>query len=94
MARNRGELNTINWGGFEFNSRLLVEVEECCICHDKKPIDEILGNGMCRRCTEIENNLMERLAGKWGQMVLEQENARYNAEIIQVLEQNQRNGWF
>ena len=41
---------------------------------------------------------MERLAGKWGQMVIEEENARYNSEIIRRLRQNheseKRNGWY
>ena len=88
----------INWGGFVFESNLLVEVKECCTCREKKPINEILGNGMCQRCTDIENNMMERLAGKWGQMVINEQNARYNSEIIRILKHNheeeKRSGWF
>ena len=53
---------------------------------------------MCQRCTDIENNMMERLAGKWGQMVIDEENARYNSEIIRILKHNheeeKRSGWF
>ncbi|MDE5977131.1 MAG: hypothetical protein K2G70_01515 [Turicibacter sp.] len=66
-------MGVINWGGFRFESNLLVEVKECCTCRERKPKGEILSNGMCGRCTEIENKLLERLAGKWGLMVLEQE---------------------
>lgn len=90
-------MGKINWGGFVFESNLLVEVKECCTCREKVPVDQLLGNGMCQRCTDIENNLLERLAGKWGQMVTEEENARYNSEIMRRLRQNaeseKRNGW-
>ena len=87
----------MKWMGFEINSKYLIEVEECCACREKIPVDQLPGNGMCQRCTDIENNLLERLAGKWGQMVIEEENARYNSEIMRRLRQNaeseKRNGW-
>ena len=51
--------------GFEINSKYLIETKECCTCREKIPVNQLLGNGMCRRCTDIENNMMERLAGKW-----------------------------
>ncbi len=67
-------MGMVNWDGFRFQSEWITEAKECYTCREKVPVDKLLSTGMCRRCTDIENKMLERLAGKWGQMVLEQES--------------------
>lgn len=91
-------MGKVNWMGINFESNWLIETQECTACRERKPLDEILGNGMCKRCTDIENNMMERLAGKWGQMVMDEENTRLNSQIMRTLkgnyqEEKRKSGW-
>ena len=69
-------MGKVNWSGFTFESKWVVNATECVICKDKVPVDEVNVNGMCEKCQEIENNLLERLAGKWADMVTEEDERR------------------
>lgn len=62
-------MGMVNWDGFRFKSEWITETKECCTCREKVPVDKLLSTGMCQRCTDIENKMLERLAGKWGQMI-------------------------
>lgn len=62
-------MGMVNWDGFRFASEWITETKECCTCREKVPVDKLLSTGMCQRCTDIENKMLERLAGKWGQMI-------------------------
>lgn len=62
-------MGMVNWGSFRFASEWITETKECCMCHEKVPVDKLLSTGMCQRCNDIENKMLERLAGKWGQMI-------------------------
>ena len=56
-------MGMVNWDGFRFASEWITETKECCTCREKVPVDKLLSTGMCQRCTDIENKMLERLAG-------------------------------
>lgn len=66
-------MGNINWGGFSFDSNWLVQTKKCVTCRENIPEHDLNVNGMCDRCVEIENKMLERLAGKWANMVVEKE---------------------
>lgn len=66
-------MGNINWGGFSFDSKWLVQTKKCVTCREDIPERDLNANGMCDRCVEIENKMLERLAGKWANMVIEKE---------------------
>lgn len=67
---------TIKWGDFTFESTWLVPTTKCVTCREDIPVNDINANGMCDTCVEIENRMLERLAGKWADMVIEKEEKR------------------
>lgn len=66
-------MGIVNWDGFNFESKWLVNTTKCVTCRDDIPVTDINANGMCDKCIEIENKMLERLAGKWANMVLDKE---------------------
>ena len=69
-------MGKINWGGFAFDSKWLVQTKKCVTCREDFPEEDLNVNGMCDKCIEIENKMLERLAGKWANMVLEKEDKK------------------
>lgn len=90
-------MGKVNWSGFTFESKWVVNATECVICKDKVPVDEVNVNGMCEKCQEIENNLLERLAGKWSDRVTEEDERRSFWAAVQNLEETEETefgGWW
>ena len=90
-------MGKVNWSGFTFESKWVVNATECVICKDKVPVDEVNVNGMCEKCQEIENNLLEKLAGKWADMVTEEDERRSFWAAVQNLEEPEEpevGGWW
>lgn len=75
-------MGIVNWGGFAFESKLLVNTTKCVTCREDIPVTDINANGMCDTCVDIENRMLERLAGKWADMVFKEE------------EENKWRGWW
>lgn len=69
-------MSRINWGGFSFESSLLVHTKECRGCRKDFPEDKINSNGYCSSCQDIEDRMLERLAGAWADKVLKEEEKR------------------
>lgn len=74
-------MGRVNWGGFTFDSDLLVQTKKCITCRDDFPENEINVNGMCNKCQEIENKLLEKLAGTWANKVLDNEEQQLKSQI-------------
>lgn len=86
-----GKIYKVTWGDSTFYSKWIIPTAECVICKNQVPEDEINVNGMCEKCQEIENNLLEKLAGKWADKVTEEEERRSFWAAFHDLEQEEEN---
>ncbi len=74
-------MSRISWGGFEFDSKYLVQTKKCTACRDSYPEDQVNVNGLCERCQDIESKLLERLAGTWASKVLDDDEKQLKKQI-------------
>lgn len=74
-------MGKIRWGGMEFENSWLIQTKKCVTCREDIPENEININGMCDKCVEIENRMLDRLAGKWANKVLEDDDKQIRNQL-------------